>query len=524
LVKKQMGKQSAERRIYWILIPVECQTTHMRPKLQFLTTELIEQIVEEAFDVLASIGLEINNDNVVNLLLEHGAEQQKNGRILLCDDLITQTLKTTPHSFNLYDIAGKQTHDLSGNNVYFNPGSTALNILDHGEHPLPTVIWQTPPPQLLRKPTSWDYLDYVKIVSQLEHIAAQSTAFIPSDIPAEHADSYRLMVSLMFCEKPVVTGCFTIESFEIMKDFQVIVRGSEQKLKEKPLTVFSICPTSPLKWSKTTSQNLLDCARYSIPVEFIAMPLSGLVAPVTLLGSLVQHTAETLSGIVISQLANPGTPILYGGSPAVFDMRHATTPMGAIETQMIDCAYCEIGKYFGLPTQAYIGFSDSKRLDAQAGSESAVGAVLAGLTGINSVSGPGMLDFESAQSLEKLIFDNDICGSVLRLTRGIEQEDTSVFQELFQELIQEKNLLASEHTLKHFKNEHFHPSEVIDRKTRDAKRHNLRDRANYRLLKLLRSYKGPQRHYYQQDLRKRMEEVWSKSAKNEAVHLDGRKN
>ena len=110
------------------------------------------------------------------------------------------------------------------------------------------------------------------------------------------------------------------------------------------------------------------------------MPLSGFMAPVTLVGTLVQHTAETLSGVVISQLVRPGAPVLYGGSPAIFDVRYETTPMGAIETMMIDCAYSEIGKHLGLPTQAYIALSDAKQLDAQAGLETGMGATLAALS------------------------------------------------------------------------------------------------------------------------------------------------
>ena len=124
------------------------------------------------------------------------------------------------------------------------------------------------------------------------------------------------------------------------------------------------------------------------------MPLAGFMAPVTLVGRLIQQTAETLSGVVISQLTNPGHPILYGGSPAIFDVRHETTPMGAIETVMLNCANSEIGKSLGMPTQGYVAMSDAKQLDAQAGLETATGALLAGVSGINSISGPGMLDFE----------------------------------------------------------------------------------------------------------------------------------
>jgi len=207
----------------------------------------------------------------------------------------------------------------------------------------------------------------------------------------------------------------------------------------------------------------VDCAQWGIPVEFISMPLSGFMAPVTLVGTLVGHTAETLSGIVISQLSNPGAPLLYGGSPAAFDIRYETTPMGAVETQMIDCAYNEIGKYLGIPTQAYISLSDSKRLDAQAGLESSMGATLAALSGINNIAGPGMLDFENCLSLEKLVLDNEICGMVLRMIKGIQPKEDFPSLPLFQELLQEKHLLISSHTRKYLKEEHYWPGKVIDR-------------------------------------------------------------
>jgi len=241
------------------------------------------------------------------------------------------------------------------------------------------------------------------------------------------------------------------------------VRGSAEALAARPLAILSCCPTAPIKWSDVTSQNVIDCARSSIPVEFISMPLSGFVSPVTLVGSLVQHTAETLSGLVISQLTRPGAPVLWGGSPAIFDIRYETTPMGAIETMMIDCAYSEIGHFLGLPTQAYISLSDAKQLDAQAGLETGIGATLAALSGINSVSGPGMLDFESCQSLEKLVVDNEICGMTRRLVRGIEPKDDFPARPIFEELLREKHLLIAKHTRKHLRSEIGFPGPVIDR-------------------------------------------------------------
>jgi trimethylamine--corrinoid protein Co-methyltransferase len=196
------------------------------------------------------------------------------------------------------------------------------------------------------------------------------------------------------------------------------------------------------------------------------MPLSGFIAPVTLVGTVVQHTAETLSGIVITQLTNPGAPALYGGSPAAFDVRYETTPMGAVETMMVDCANNEIGTYLGLPTQAYIGLSDAKLLDAQAGLETAMGATLGVLSGINNISGPGMMDFESCHSLEKLVLDNEICGMALRMVKGVEPREDFPAVGLFQELLSEKHLLIAKHTRRHLREEHYFPSAVIDRANR----------------------------------------------------------
>jgi trimethylamine:corrinoid methyltransferase-like protein len=426
----------------------------MQPTLRLLEDKLIERIVAEARDVLCRLGVEIHNEPVLTLLADHGAQVDlAKRRALFTDEIIDRALRTVPPSFKLYNVLGEETHDFKDHNVYFTPGSAAINILDNrtGE---------------MRKPTTQDYVRYVKLVSGLQHIASQSTAFIPTDVDENIADSYRLYLSLLWGEKPVVTGAFTIESFEIMKDLQLAVRGSEGALREKPLTIFSCCPTAPIKWSDVTSQNLVDCARWSIPVEFISMPLSGFMAPVTLVGSLVQQTAETLSGLVISQLVNPGHPILYGGSPAIFDVRYETTPMGAVETMMLDCANSEIGKYLGMPTQGYIAMSDSKQLDAQAGLETSAGAMLAALSGINSVSGPGMLDFESCQSLEKLVVDNEICGMTYRLLRGIEPREDFPAIPILQELMREKHLLISDHSLRHLRQEITFPGAVIDRGTR----------------------------------------------------------
>jgi len=449
----------------------------MRPTLRFLDDQLITQIVDEARGLLKTLGLTIHNPGLLSVLGDHGAEVDTSAEnVKLTDDIIDQALKTAPASFQLYDVLGNQTHDFSGNQVHFTPGSAAINIHDNatGE---------------IRRPLTADYIRYAKLMGSMDNIAAQSTAFIPSDVADPIADSYRLFLSLLFCEKPVVTGAFSSAGFGTIHDLLLTVRGSAEALKEKPLAILSACPTPPLKWMESASQNVVDCAKASIPVEYISMPLSGFMAPVTLVGSLIQHTAETLSGVVISQITNPGTPVLYGGAPAIFDMRYETTPFGAVETMMTDCAYTEIGKFLGLPTQTYTSMSDAKQLDAQAGLETAMGATLAALAGANNISGPGILDFINTQSLEKLVVDNEICGMTRRMLEGVQPREDFPALPIFQEFLREKHLIISDHTMRHMKDEIRFPGPVIDRANRarfeDEGAPTLRERASGQVEKLI---------------------------------------
>jgi trimethylamine--corrinoid protein Co-methyltransferase len=452
----------------------------MRPTLRFLDDQLIGRILDEARSLLRTLGVTIHNQEVLSLLGDHGAEvDQKTEHATLSDEIIDQALATAPESFKLYDVLGNQTHDFSGDNVHFTPGSAAINILDNatGE---------------IRRPTTADFVRYSKLMGSLNNIAAQSTAFVPADVPGSISDSYRLFLSLLFCEKPVVTGAFSAEAFEVIRDLQIIVRGSAEELKQKPLTVLSCCPTPPLKWSEATSQNLVDFARASIPVEVISMPLSGFMGPVTVVGTLIQHTAETLSGVVIGQLANPGTPMLYGGAPAIFDIRYETTPVGAVETMMTDCAYTEIGKFLRIPTQAYTAMSDAKRLDAQGGLETAMGATLGALAGTNNISGPGLLDFINCQSLEKLVVDNEICGMTFRMLEGIQPREDFPALPVLQELLRDKHLIIADHTRRHLRDEIHFPGPTIDRANRarwqDEGGLSLRERASGEVERLIQEY------------------------------------
>ncbi len=198
------------------------------------------------------------------------------------------------------------------------------------------------------------------------------------------------------------------------------------------------------------------------------MPLAGGTAPVTLAGSVVQQAAECLSGIAIHQLAGPGSPIVWGGAPAILDMRTGTTPLGAIETAMIDAAAAQVGRSLGLPTHAYLGGSDAKLVDAQAGLEAGMGALVGALAGIDMVSGAGMLDSLLCQSAEKLVLDAEAIAMALRLVRGLDSSGESLATGTFERVGLTGAFLELDETRRLFRREQHLPSPVIERRSYGA--------------------------------------------------------
>ena len=236
-------------------------------------------------------------------------------------------------------------------------------------------------------------------------------------IVAQFADEW--LIDLTNSRKPVVSGAFTAHGVGRMAEMMALFRHDRPDLIARPLAIFTITATGHFRYGEDSCQNLIDCLAWGIPVEIVPVTLMGLIAPVTLIDAAIFHVADVLAGVAITQAIRPGHPVLFGGAPATFHMRTATSPMAAVEAMQLTLLYVAVAKQLGLPTQAYLALGDGKEIDAQAGAETFGGAMLAALAGINSVSGPGMLDYVLVFSLAKLVLDDALCGQALHVAPGL---------------------------------------------------------------------------------------------------------
>ncbi|HJN50341.1 MAG: trimethylamine methyltransferase family protein [Pseudomonadales bacterium] len=427
----------------------------MRPTLSILSDDLIAQILSESKRVMSETGMEVRGERLRHLLIDHGLTTDPSGkRILIPADVVESAIATAPKSFTLYDRDDQPHAEIGGNEVHFVPGSSGINVLDHRSNEV-------------RLATSTDFLEYARLCDGLEHIAYMATAFSTNkDVEPQVSDAWRLYMCLVTSKKPVVSGAFSEHGVTRMAEMMQLFRSDPAHLVRRPMSIFTITPAGRFSYGEVSCQNLLDCIAAGIPIEFVPVTLMGLIAPVTLVGALVFHCVDVLTGITMAQLVKPGTPVLFGGAPATFHMQAATSPMAAIEALRLDVAYVAIAKSLGLPTQAYMALSDSKLLDAQAGAETFGGALLAAMAGVNSISGPGMLDFVLTFSLAKLVFDNEMCGQALHFIRDINSLDDLPTTDLVSAVLESEHLVTAPHTLKHWPHELYLSSGVLDRENR----------------------------------------------------------
>lgn len=450
----------------------------MRPKLELLDSLLIERILDEAFQLIREPGIRVA-PYAIELLQSAGAHIAGDV-VRIPEALARRALETVPHEFFLYDRAGNPVVHYGGDDVHYDPGSSCLKILDSET-------------QRARPAQSRDLVRLVQVTEMLPQYAAQSTAVVCDDVPAEIGDWYRLLLVLLYSAKPVVTGAFSGPSLHRLLQLLAIESGGSEALRQRPRAVFDVCPSPPLNWSEFASQNMIDLARVGVPAEIVSMPQAGATAPVTLAGAIVQHAAECISGITIHQLASPGAPIVWGGAPAIFDMRTGTCPMGAIETTMLDMGCAQVGKHLGLPTHGYLVAGDGICVDAQAAAESSISAVLGALAGINMMSGAGMLEFTGCQSIEKLVIDAESIASAQRLIQGIEQRTQSLAVSMFAQTGLHGDFLKLKETRALFRGEQHFPSAVVDRAAHsvDDNGADILVRARERTAELLAGYHRP---------------------------------
>ncbi|MBA7479836.1 Glycine betaine methyltransferase [subsurface metagenome] len=420
-----------------------------------LTEESIHRIHQTAMRVIEEVGFEVNSGAAAELFKRAGAwVDQEKQVIRLPQKKALELIETAPSEIRLCGQDEKHDIFLGGSRVYTGTGGTAL------------YIYEVDTTQ--KRPATLDDLKRItRLVNQLDNIHLFMLPTYPSELPVEQVDVNRFFAGLDNTTKHVMGGVYTLDGVKQVIQMAELVAGSSERLRQRPLISMIACSISPLKMDSQYGDLVVAIAKSGIPVVCPAEPLCGATSPVTLAGNLVIQTVDSLIGVMLTQIANPGTPVIFGSVATNTDLRDLKYLAGSIEMGLLNAAGAQIAQFYKLPFYATGGMTDSKILDVQSGYESALTSLLCALAGANFIhDAAGLMEFALTTCYEKYVIDDEILGMVMRAVEGIKVDDDTLAFDLIKQVGPGGNFVTAKHTRHYMRSEHYQPS-LSDRDSRD---------------------------------------------------------
>ena len=370
-----------------------------------------------------------------------------------------EEIKKVPDNFSLYGPDGQFSIEIGKNNICFSTQGAPTKIVDEKN------------PLLTRDASLEDLRKFIKIVDSLEYISSSHLDLWPVDIPYVTLHCYAIKEWVKNSHKPFGMGCRgKIMSNDLMHLVSLIVDGKDE-LKSKPRLIGFFNPISPLTLPRVLLGGLFVFAQHKQPLIIAPAASGGLNAPITLAGLLTQTNAEVLSSIVLTQLINPGAPVLYGTVNTPIDPRTGNVAWGSIETSLITIASAQLATFYDIPSRASGSITNSNTFDMQNGYEKFNTLSAAAYAGINYITCAGTYECGLASSLELLTIDNELAGMVSRGLNGIDvNEDTLALNQIKSAVINNNRdslFLGMRHTAENIKKELYIPK-LSERGTRNS--------------------------------------------------------
>jgi trimethylamine--corrinoid protein Co-methyltransferase len=317
------------------------------------------------------------------------------------------------------------------------------------------------------------------LVDALENVHMGAGVVYPSDVPQSAVDIITFEIMLENTEKHIKVGAETARNLGYIVKMAEAVRGGKDEFEKRPLMTLILSPVSPLLWDKAAADLVIFASKHKLPVNVEPAPIAGSTAPVTLAGHLALANAETLAGVTILQILNPGTPIYYSPRFTTMDMRTGDVAFGSIENELMDIASAQMGRYYNLP------------VDAE-GVELYLGAA----AGLDVIGGVGSAGAGLTQDIAQTVLDDEILGIILRILRGVEVNEETLAVDVIGRVRPGGNYLGDKHTIAHYAKEHYLPGllasgKVWERALMSLASREMKEKAREKAVEILRDHERP---------------------------------
>lgn len=405
----------------------------------------LEAIHNATLDILENPGISVEDNEAVQYLVSAGAiVDSTTGYVRIPKWLTDEAIRTSPGTYVMAGRIRESDFPMEKGRVGFCAVEVADNVRD---------IYTGK----IRPSTKQDVADYSHVVDQLEHYVVNDFHLFPDDVPVESAYLHTFQALIENSTKHICASAANKVDAKGLIAMASEIVGGEEELVKRPILSVLACPVSPLYLTREFSAGLIEFSKHNLPVIAMPMALSGGTGPVTLAGTLIQHNAEVLASLVLTQVVRKGTPFVYGSCTTAMDLRRAQCCTGSVEHSVFTAATARLAQYYNVPYMGPGCWTDSKANDLQAGFEHAFSALLPALAGANLMFGGGCIAGGRVADYAGLVADNDLFGMIQFALKGIPLSSVDMAVDVIREIGPRGEYVTHPHTYEHMRRSQFWP-------------------------------------------------------------------
>jgi trimethylamine--corrinoid protein Co-methyltransferase len=409
-----------------------------RPRLTLLSAAQREAIHEASLAILARSGLRMDSERARAVCRQRGSRVEGD-RVYFRREEVDAAIESAPATIEVFDRRGQPAFRLGDGQPRFGAGVTNL-------------WFQDPITDELSPFSRADMGRCVRLCQALPNYDVISTLGVIRDLPPEVADLYAVLDMVANSTKPLV---ILISDESLFPKALALLDALRGDLGVRPFVIPYLNPVTPLVINEGTSDKLLDSAERSIPVIYSNYGMSGMTTPLPCAGALALLNAELLAGLVLSQLARPGAPIILGSLPMYFDMK-TMIDFYDPQTHLIDLGCAEMMADYGIPHAGTSGSGEGWGPDL-------LSAGACWMNQVTSVMGPvGLAPFvgstlnSKAYSPAMTVYGDEVIGAARLFGRGFAVDAASIgVDEAIAQLATEGHFLTAPSTLRSYKSAYY---------------------------------------------------------------------
>jgi trimethylamine--corrinoid protein Co-methyltransferase len=450
------------------------------PRYEVLSEEAMATLDRGWRRLMTEIGVEFMDERALELFGKAGQRVEGN-TVFLDPDFVLEQVAKAPREFDVQARNPANTIHIGGDSMAF------------GAVYGPPFVRQG---DVRRDATMEDFRSFTKLAQSFAVLdSAGGVICEPNDTPLDsrHLDMTYALQTLTdkVYMGNVVSGVNAADTIAMSS----ILFGSREVIEETPATISLINCNSPLRWDDRMLEAQFEYSAAGQPVVLTPFILMGAMSPVTIPAALVQQIVEALSGIALSQLIRPGTPVIFGSFLSNIDMQSGSPTFGTPESGIGLLCTGQIARHFGLPFRTGGGLTSSQVADAQAGYEALMTLMPTFLAGANWVMhSAGWLEGGLVAGYEKFIVDIELLQMLRHEFTPLEIDEASMAFDAHQEVGHGGHFLGAMHTMERFRTCFYRPllssSENYERWMRNGG-NDANDRATVAYQKALEEYEQP---------------------------------